>query len=171
MCMAATHKQMWSIAPLPVFTHSNFFLVASFFHLTKGLLFFSTHANAKVLVPCYFLPSTLLVSLALQKLFNSFLFPSYLQFFCKDTITQWCDLQHILLSLPMSCAFAVDSATWKWLRSLVSDGPIARARCSCELRQHRILHFWQNPSWRYLCMHTRTCLCMWFWKSRSIKHS
>ena len=45
MCMAATHKQMWSIAPLPVFTHSNFFLVASFFHLTKGLLFFSTHAN------------------------------------------------------------------------------------------------------------------------------
>ena len=49
MCMAATHKQMWSIAPLPEFTHSNFFLVASFFHLTKGLYFFQLTQTLKYL--------------------------------------------------------------------------------------------------------------------------
>ena len=164
------HTRTSRYEALSTFTHSKFFLVASFLYLLRGSLFLwqltkrVKHLWLAILChrPC----------LSVWHCRNcSILF--VIQFFCTDTITAWCDLLHILLSLPMSCDFAVDSATWKWSRSLVTDGPIARARCSCELRLHRNLALSADVLKRpvHAQKEMPQCLGMWFWKSRSIEHS
>ena len=109
-----THKQMWSIVNIYPF---QVVFVASFLYLLRVLIFVTTHQKGKALVARYSLPSTLLVSLALQKLFNSFCYPVLLHryYHCMMWLATYPSFTaHVLRFCCWQCNLKVVEVTRHW---------------------------------------------------------